>query len=583
MDRVLVLDADSDAGIEVIQSLGRAGAQIDASAPGHCLAFHSRYVSRRLQQPGIADPDEFNAWVRSLYDEAHYQLVVPTTERALRALRALPSTDIVRVRAILSSDEAIDSALDKQRTWYLAKSLAVPVPENILIESLDALPPVPAYPVALKTTSSLIVGNGAPIVGGVMIADGPEERLSFLRTYLRHGPVQQQSYVTGHGVGVEFLYDRGHAAWHFAHERIHEGSLRGGASTYRRSIEAPPALFAAAKRLLDELIWNGVAMVEFKVRSDGQFHLMEINPRLWGSLALAVKAGVDFPRGLLRLAKGEHLGPQPHYRRNYYARDIKDDVFWQIANMRADHSDPLLLTRSRLVSVAENLRPLIGRESWDHFDWRDLAVTVESLRRIASRLAHLGKGALGRRRLVGRLMRAHRQRFGAHSKRASDVRTLLFVCHGNICRSAFAAELARMRLPSHQVESAGVADEEGRQTPEEIADLARARGVDLGRHRSVRVTAAQIQAAELILVSDLETLRTLLTDWPAATSRTTMLGLFAEPVVVSIPDPYGASPAQASESLDLVASAVNGLSLWLGQGKRHADSTRHPSGASLPP
>jgi len=567
MDRVLVLDADSDAAVEVIQSLGRAGAQIDACAPDDCLAFHSRHVSRRLRQPSIADAAEFNAWIRSVYDAANYQLVVPATERALRALRRLPPADTIRVRAILAGDGAIDVALDKQRTWTLARSLEVPVPQSVLIESLDALPPVPPYPVVLKTTSSLIVGRGAPVAGAVIIADGPEARLAFLRTHLPHGPVQQQDYVAGHGVGVEFLYDRGHAVWHFAHERIHEGSLRGGASTYRRSIEAPPSVFAAARRLLDELSWNGVAMVEFKVRADGRFHLMEINPRLWGSLALAIKAGVNFPQGLLRLAKGEPPGPQPHYRRNYYARDIKDDVFWQIANLRADHSDPLLLTRPRLLTAVENLRPLIGEESWDHFDWGDLAVTAQSLRRVASRLARLAKGALERRRLAGRLRRAHKRQFDTPSKRANQIRQLLFVCYGNICRSAFGAELARQRLPNHRVESAGLAEEEGRQTPQEIAQLARERGVELARHRSVRITGEHVRAADLILVSDVENLRAVLAAWPGAASRTTMLGLFAEPAVVSIPDPYGAPQAEAAHSLDLVASAVKGLSVWLDQNK----------------
>src|SRR5262249_36984712 len=151
------------------------------------------------QQPGIADPREFTEWIHSLYDEARYQLVVPATERALRALRRLDPTDVVRVRAILASDDAIDVALDKQRTWCLAKSLAVPVPESVLIESLDELPQVPSYPVALKTTSSLIVGQGTTIVGRIIIADEPEARLSFLRRYLRCGPVQQQAYVEGHG------------------------------------------------------------------------------------------------------------------------------------------------------------------------------------------------------------------------------------------------------------------------------------------------------------------------------------------------------------------------------------------------
>jgi predicted ATP-grasp superfamily ATP-dependent carboligase len=37
-------------------------------------------------------------------------------------------------------------------------------------------------------------------------------------------------------------------------------------------------------------------MVEFKKdQRDGRFKLMEINPRFWGSLNLAIQSGVDFP------------------------------------------------------------------------------------------------------------------------------------------------------------------------------------------------------------------------------------------------------------------------------------------------
>ena len=49
---VLVLDGHSRAALETLQSLGRAGVQVDLAAEAHdCLAMHSRYVSRKLQQP----------------------------------------------------------------------------------------------------------------------------------------------------------------------------------------------------------------------------------------------------------------------------------------------------------------------------------------------------------------------------------------------------------------------------------------------------------------------------------------------------------------------------------------------------
>jgi len=42
--------------------------------------------------------------------------------------------------------------------------------------------------------------------------------------------------------------------------------------------------------------WSGVSMVEFRIHKETKVpYLMEINPRFWGSLALDIHSGVDFP------------------------------------------------------------------------------------------------------------------------------------------------------------------------------------------------------------------------------------------------------------------------------------------------
>jgi protein-tyrosine-phosphatase len=542
MSRALELDVDSDAGIEGVQSLGRAGVEVDVCA---------------------AEEDVFSEWVRALDGQAHYDLVVPSTERALRGVRRVGSDDPIRAKAVLPADGALDIALDKQRTWMPARELDIPVPQCSLIESLDRLP-VARYPVVLKTTQSLILMGDRSVDGSVALIQHPEERLDFLRRYLPHGPVQQQAYVAGHGFGIEFLYNRGEPGWHFAHERIHEGPKKGGASSYRRSLEPPENLFQAANRLLDTLNWHGVAMVEFRVQEDGRFHLMEINPRFWGSLALTIDAGVDFPLGLLGIAKGEPVPPQPRYRRNYYARNISEDILWQLSNLKADHGDPLLLTRPRLVTLLEHLRPLVGRESWEHFDWCDLSVMALILEKTAAKVIRMIRGAWDRMMLARYVARRHKRLFGRQCAIEARVENILFVYYGNICRSPFAAELASRRPPACHVESAGFAESLGRRTPEEILDLARAKGIDLSRHASARITREQVDRAELILVMDLENHRALVQDWPEAAGRATMLGLFASRPVLSIPDPYGVSELEAYQTLDWIVSAMEGLSTWLG-------------------
>ena len=80
----------------------------------------------------------------------------------------------------------------------------------------------------------------------------------------------------------------------FAHRRLREKPPSGGVSVYRESVAPDPSLVARAAALLAGLGWRGVAMVEMKTDArTGTPYLMEVNGRFWGSLQLAVDAGVD--------------------------------------------------------------------------------------------------------------------------------------------------------------------------------------------------------------------------------------------------------------------------------------------------
>ena len=72
--------------------------------------------------------------------------------------------------------------------------------------------------------------------------------------------------------------------------------------------------------------WHGVAMVEFKVSSDGIPYLMEVNARFWGSLQLAIDAGVDFPYLLYKLTLGESPGKASGYKIGIKTRWLLGDL-----------------------------------------------------------------------------------------------------------------------------------------------------------------------------------------------------------------------------------------------------------------
>jgi predicted ATP-grasp superfamily ATP-dependent carboligase len=100
----------------------------------------------------------------------------------------------------------------------------------------------------------------------------------------------------GRSVGVSLLFDsKSQLVANFVHERISSFPVSGGPSTNRIGIREDDLLEKSVK-LLQKLNWQGIAMVEWKFDSTtGIPFLLEINPRFWGSLELAVRSGVNFP------------------------------------------------------------------------------------------------------------------------------------------------------------------------------------------------------------------------------------------------------------------------------------------------
>ncbi len=95
----------------------------------------------------------------------------------------------------------------------------------------------------------------------------------------------------------------------------------------RESVEVSAAARDFSTRLLDRLKWHGVAMVEFKLdERDGVPKLMEINGRFWGSLQLAIDAGVDFPGILVDISNGNKVEPKYTYELGVKTRWLWGDI-----------------------------------------------------------------------------------------------------------------------------------------------------------------------------------------------------------------------------------------------------------------
>jgi predicted ATP-grasp superfamily ATP-dependent carboligase len=202
----------------------------------------------------------------------------------------------------------------------LAAGLGIPAPASRLPAGPGDLARAAAdvgFPAIIKPCE----GQGAH---GVKLVNGLGELEEWHpRIVRRFGPALVQEFIPPGGgeFGVSLLMGAGQKVLaSFSHRRIRSYPVSGGPSTLRESVHCPEAE-RHAESLLGALGWLGVAMVEFRRDPrDGRYKLIEVNHRFWGSLQLAIVAGVDFPALLCRMALGEKVDPVLDYRAGVQCR-----------------------------------------------------------------------------------------------------------------------------------------------------------------------------------------------------------------------------------------------------------------------
>lgn len=121
---------------------------------------------------------------------------------------------------------------------------------------------------------------------------------------------------------------------------------------------------------------------------------------------------------------------------------------------------------------------------------------------------------------------------------------LLFVCSGNTCRSPLAAVHARAvvgeRAAPVAVASAGISAVDGAPASGHAHTVAALEGGDLGEHRSARIDAGLVAAADLILTMTAAHRDSLHEHWPQYRDRVMTLGEAAG-LNVDVDDPFGGS------------------------------------------
>jgi predicted ATP-grasp superfamily ATP-dependent carboligase len=385
---ILVTDAGRGSALAIVRSLGRQGWRVIAgdSHPAS-LGFRSRYASERLLYPSPSrSPRDFVQSVIDAVNRWDVDLVIPVTDSAILPL----SIERDRLKSLcqvaMPEPEALRMVINKRKTIELGVRLGIPAPRSVVTDSAEGARRAAeelGWPVVLKPKSSKIYRDQESIEAfEVSYANGPDELTARVARFEGRCDVLVQEYFPGGGHGIGLLMHEGRPLAAFQHRRLHEVPLSGGASSLRESVALDPVLYDHSVRLLAELKWTGLAMVEYKVGPRGA-RLMEVNGRVWGSLPLAVASGVDFPRLLAELyLEGPpplEAGPQLTYRVGVRARNLDLDLIWIASALSGRQRYPFIDTPGRGEGLAGILGLIDPRCVVDNMSFDDPGVAMAEI------------------------------------------------------------------------------------------------------------------------------------------------------------------------------------------------------------
>jgi protein-tyrosine-phosphatase/predicted ATP-grasp superfamily ATP-dependent carboligase len=556
--KALVLGDDTRSFLATVRSLGRQGIEVHA-APANFRAptLRSRYIAAVHDlQPWMGDDAAWLRAMEALLSAERFDLVIPCNETTLLPLQRHRTQLEPLARLAIPDDHAIAVLFDKHATRELARQIGVPVAAGRPVRPDDTAASVLAefgVPVMVKPRRSYTLETLGSRGKARLVRD-----VDTLTKVLREADPDEtllEQFFIGQGVGVSLLASKGRVLQAFEHHRVRE---LAGASFYRISAPLTPELVRACEAIVAAVPYTGVAMFEFKRNESGDWILLEVNARPWGSMPLPLALGVDFPYRWYRLLTAGEETPAVEYRAGVYGRNLMPDLYASRAEASELRLGPVRTVWFMAGRGVELLRVLTGREIHDVLVRDDprpgLAELQEAGAAVWQRVARSLPGAVARRRQWARAQVARAVRDSAGRPR------VLFVCQGNICRSPFAASLLGHNH-AISVGSAGMMPQQGRPTPAFGLQTAAKFGIDLANHRSVWLTREAAEAASLVVVFD-ETNRVAVFDrYPDLAVPVIRLDELGEPGEIA--DPVDGGPEDFQRCYQRIADGVAELARLL--------------------
>jgi predicted ATP-grasp superfamily ATP-dependent carboligase len=317
--KVLLTDGSHKNTLSIIRYLGKIH-EIYILHHKKSAPAYSRFCKKLIICPPLFQENDYYQFVIELVKREKFDVLIPVGIKPVEIFSKHLHEIRQYVKIEILEFEKIKVALYKNETFKLAEQIDIPCPKTVQPSSLEEATSFSrklTYPLIIKSSNESVLKFPTIYVDDerALIEQFQHLEVSYPKQISLSYPLIQEK-ITGDGYGFFAIYQHGLCKKIFMHKRIRELPVSGGASTCAISIY-DEKLKEISLKLLNHLKWHGQVMIEYKKDSkDGQFKLIEINPKFWGSLELCLASGMNFPLHICQMATGEELNYSENYRQN---------------------------------------------------------------------------------------------------------------------------------------------------------------------------------------------------------------------------------------------------------------------------
>lgn len=292
---LIVEDGFGPHPLAAARSLGRAGWTVGIGSPVRSgLAVSSRWARRWHEvPPAEVDAEAFLAATRRAIDDGGYDIVFGADDIEVLALSDARATLAACVP--YGRHEAVLAAIDKRSLTQAASEagLAVPLTADATPAGIDAV----GWPVVVKARL-----HWAPGMRAVPARLPPRTCKTADEVWARVGEIRSaggepflQARIEGGLMALSVVLDGDGRLVARAQQRATRESPYWLNSVRAETVRIDDRLCALVAVMLQRIGWRGLANVQFLESANGDANLIDLNGRFYGSIGLAIAAGVDLP------------------------------------------------------------------------------------------------------------------------------------------------------------------------------------------------------------------------------------------------------------------------------------------------